>query len=141
MITINHSDITFLWSLHQKLCKEILIQKEKSIILEKEQKFLELLYWSHQDLVKRPLRSPSSTKKKVKSQPRIPIHRVDDHIHAQAFSLNIKKIVKIKENFPNFWTKKIKEVHKVINKTRKKRPKINMISKNLSWKQMLVPMN
>ena len=38
-------------------------------------------------------------------------------------------------------SKKIKEVYKVINKPRKDKPKINMIFKGLSKRQVLVPMS
>ena len=55
--------------------------------------------------------------------------------------MNIKEIVKIKENLPNLLTKKIEEVHKVINKTRKERPKINITFRSLSQRQVLVSMN
>ena len=55
--------------------------------------------------------------------------------------MNIKEIVKIKEKFPNLLTKKIEKAHKVINKTRKERPKINMTFKSLSQRQMLVSIN
>jgi len=36
-------------------------------------------------------------------------------LYVQASSFNIKKILKIKENFPNLFSKKIKEIHKTIN--------------------------
>jgi len=42
-------------------------------------------------------------------------------------SSNIKKIIKIKENFPSLSFKKIKEVYKVINEPRKEKPKINIV--------------
>ena len=55
--------------------------------------------------------------------------------------MNIKEIVKIKENLLNILTKKIEEVYKVINKTRKERPKINMTFRSPSQRQVLVPIN
>jgi len=64
-----------------------------------------------------------------------------EQLYTQTFSLNIKEIVKIKENFPNLSTKKIEKVYKVINKTRKERPKINMNSKGPSQRQVLVHIN
>jgi len=39
----------------------------------------------------------------------------------QASSSNIKDILKIKENFPNLSLKKIKNIHRIINKLRKKK--------------------
>jgi len=86
--------------LHQKLCKKILIKREKSTILEEK--------------CKEPTKNTNTQSRQS---------------YTQTSSSNI---VKIKENFPNLWTKKIKEVDKVINKTRKEKPKINMISKSPS---------
>ena len=40
----------------------------------------------------------------------------------QASLSNIKNILKIKENFPNLSLKKIKNIHRIINKLRKKKP-------------------
>ena len=59
----------------------------------------------------------------------------------QTSTSNIKQIVKIKKNFLGLSSKKIKEVYKVINKPRKDKPKINMIFKGLSKRQVLVPMS
>jgi len=39
--------------------------------------------------------------------------------------------MKIKENFLNLSAKKIKEVQKIINGMKKKKPKLNMTTKNL----------
>jgi len=39
--------------------------------------------------------------------------------YVQALSSNIKEILKIKENFPNLFSKKIKEIHKTINELEK----------------------
>ena len=54
---------------------------------------------------------------------------------------NIKDIIKIKENFPNFSAKKIEEIHKVLNRPKKDKPRLNMIAKGLLRKQVLVPMS
>ena len=59
----------------------------------------------------------------------------------QKSTSNIKQIVKFKKNFLGLSSKKIKEVYKVINKPRKDKPKINMIFKRLSKRQVLVPMS
>ena len=85
------------------------------------------------------LRSLGSTKVKAKSQPKILIH--SEQLYAQTLFLNIKEIVKIKKNFLNLSTKKIKEFYKIINKTRKERPKININFKSLSQRQVLVSIN
>jgi len=47
----------------------------------------------------------------------------------------------IKENFPNLLTKKIENIHKIINDSGKLKPRINMIIKGLSRKQVIVPMS
>ena len=56
-------------------------------------------------------------------------------------STNIKKILKIKETFPNFQAKKIENIQKFINNDSKPRPKLNMTMKGLSRKQVIVPMS
>jgi len=62
-------------------------------------------------------------------------------LYVQAFSFNIKKIVKIKENFSSLSSKKIKELYKVINEPRKEKPRINMTSKGFLRRQVLVSMS
>jgi len=52
--------------------------------------------------------------------------------YAQASSLNVKKVPKIKENFLNLSLKKIEDIHKIINKLSKTKPHINIITKGLS---------
>jgi len=49
--------------------------------------------------------------------------------------------VKIKENFPNLSAKKIVKVHKVLNKPKKEKPKLNMTTKGLSRKQVIILMS
>ena len=60
--------------------------------------------------------------------------------YTQASSLNVKEILKIKENFPNLSLKKIEWVYKTINKTRKEKPCINMITKGSSRRQIIISM-
>ena len=62
-------------------------------------------------------------------------------LYTQAFSFNIREIIKIKENFPELLCKKIKEVHKFINEPRKEKPRINIISKRLFRRQVLILMS
>jgi len=54
------------------------------------------------------------------------------YTYAQASSLSVKKVPKIKENFLNLSLKKIENIHKIINKLSKTKPHINMITKGLS---------
>ena len=57
------------------------------------------------------------------------------------FSVNIKDIVKIKESFSSFSTKKIEEVQKIINKPKKEKLRFSMITKGPSRRQVLVLMS
>ena len=59
----------------------------------------------------------------------------------QASSSNIKEILKIKENFSNLSPKKIEKIHKSMNKLRKERPRINMIIKSPSRRQVIIPIS
>jgi len=52
--------------------------------------------------------------------------------YTQASSLSIKEVLKIKENFLNFFSQKIKNTHKVINKLSKTKLCINMTTKGPS---------
>jgi len=52
--------------------------------------------------------------------------------YTQASSSNISKILKIKNNFPNLLTKKIENVHKMINDSSKMKPRINITIKGPS---------
>jgi len=56
-------------------------------------------------------------------------------------SSNTKKILKIKETFPNLQAKKIENIQKIINNNSKPRPKLNTTTKSLSRKQDIAPMN
>jgi len=54
----------------------------------------------------------------------------------------IRETLKIKKMFPNVPNKKIEEMQKVINGSKDKvKPKINMTTKGLSRKQVIIPMN
>jgi len=59
----------------------------------------------------------------------------------QASKSIINDIVKIKENFPNISTKKIKEVYNIMNNTKKERPRINMTIKDFSRRQVITSMS
>ena len=54
----------------------------------------------------------------------------------------VRKILKIKKMFPNLPNKKIEEMQKVINGSKDKvKPKINITTKGLFRKQVIIPMN
>ena len=61
-------------------------------------------------------------------------------LYAQALAsfTNIKKILKIKETFPNLHAKKIENIQKVINNNGKLKPKLNMTMKDSLRKQVIV---
>jgi len=63
--------------------------------------------------------------------------------YAQALTplSNIREVFKIKETFPNLQTKKIRNIQKIINSEGKPKPRIYMITKGLSRKQVIVPMS
>jgi len=52
-----------------------------------------------------------------------------NQLYAQVPKSNIKNIIKIKENFLNLSAKKIEEVHKVLNKLKKEKPRLNITTK------------
>jgi len=54
---------------------------------------------------------------------------------------NIKEILKIKDNFSNLSSKKSKEIHKKINKPRKKKLRLYMTIKGYFKRQVLVLMS
>lgn len=59
----------------------------------------------------------------------------------QALSPNVKEILKIKNNFHNLSSKKIEEIYKTINELGKPKSHINMITKGLLCKQIIVPIS
>jgi len=52
-----------------------------------------------------------------------------------------REILKIKELFPKLQDKKIEYIQKIISGESKPKPHLNMITKRLSRKQVIVPMN
>jgi len=63
-------------------------------------------------------------------------------LFAQATKNNVKNIIKIKEVFPKLPTNKIMEINKIANDIpMSKRRKVNMTTKGLSRKQIIIPMN
>ena len=63
-------------------------------------------------------------------------------LYAQVSSKNISNILKIKENFPKLLNKKIEEINKTIfSNADKPRPRINIMTKDFSRKQIIIPMS
>jgi len=54
--------------------------------------------------------------------------------YIQALKININNIIKIKENFLKLLAQKVKEIHKVLNNSKKDKPRLNMTTKGLSRK-------
>jgi len=65
--------------------------------------------------------------------------------YAQASSMNsstnTSKILKIKETFLKLQAKKIENIQKIINGKGKPKPKMNMTTKSLFRKQIIIPMS
>ena len=61
--------------------------------------------------------------------------------YAQASAPKVGKILKLKKKFPNLLAKKIKNIYRTINDSRKVKPKINMTTKCSLRKKNIVPMN
>ena len=56
-------------------------------------------------------------------------------------STNTSKILKIKQMFPKLQTKKIENIQKIINSKGRLKPKISMMTKDPSRKQVIIPMS
>ena len=59
-------------------------------------------------------------------------------LYAQAASIKVTDILKLKENYPNLPAEKIENIHRIINDKGKSKPYINMTTKGLSQKQIIV---
>jgi len=64
-----------------------------------------------------------------------------EHTYIQTLSGNVKEILKIKENFPQLSFKKIKDIYKMINEIGRPKSCINIITKNLLCKQIIISMD
>jgi len=62
-------------------------------------------------------------------------------LYTQVLAPSVGKILKLKENFPSLSAKKIKNIHRTINNSRKSKPKINMITKDPLRKQIIISMS
>ena len=61
--------------------------------------------------------------------------------YAQATGSNVSEILKLKDNFPNLPIKKIEDIQRIINNQDKVKPHLNMTTKGLSRKQVIIPMS
>jgi len=59
-------------------------------------------------------------------------------LYAQAASIEVTDILKLKENYPNLPAEKVENIHRIINDKGKSKPCINMTTKGLSQKQIIV---
>ena len=62
-------------------------------------------------------------------------------LYAQALSPLTSKILKIKKTFPKLQTSKIDNIYKIVSGARKPKPKLNIITKDPSRKQVIIPMS
>ena len=62
-------------------------------------------------------------------------------LYAWALTPKVSDIIKIKENYSSLPTKKIKNIHKIINNLDKLKSRINMTTKGLSRKQIIILMD
>ena len=56
----------------------------------------------------------------------------------QSLSGNIKKILKLKNNFPSLLFKKIEDIHRTIKNSDKTKPYINITTKDSFYKQIII---
>ena len=57
----------------------------------------------------------------------------------QASSTNIQDILKLKENFPKLSDKKIEEIRKTVYNSNTPKPRLNITTKDPSYKQIIIP--
>jgi len=60
--------------------------------------------------------------------------------YAQATNPKVVDILKLKEDYSNLQTKKIKNIHRIINDVDESKPHIKMTIKGSSQRQIIVPM-
>ena len=63
------------------------------------------------------------------------------HSYVQTSKINIKDIMKIKDNFLNLSVRKIKKVHKVLNMPKNEKSRLNIMTKSPWRRQVLVLMS
>ena len=57
------------------------------------------------------------------------------------FSNIAGEVLNIKKKFTELYNKKIKNIQKIIRDKNKSKPKLNIITKELSYKQVIIPIN
>jgi len=62
-------------------------------------------------------------------------------MQASKQDISTSEIIKIKDNFPTLNTKKIDQIHKIVNSSPKAKPHIQIITKRLSRKQIIILMD
>jgi len=78
---------------------------------------------------------------KEKEKKSMSINKVPQkQLYAQVAGLSVLDILKLKKNHPNLLAKKIKSIQKIINDSDKFKPQIKMTTKDLLYKQIIVPM-
>jgi len=65
----------------------------------------------------------------------------DRQTYAQVSAPKVNKILKLKEKFPNLSAKKIKNIYNTINSSGKIKPRINMTTKELFRRQIIILMS
>ena len=85
-------------------------------------------------LVLRLFKKELNKSKHHEKNQKIPNNIFKNHTYAQVLSRNIEDILTIKDSFSNLLNKKIENIYKTINDTRKMKSHINIIIKDLSCK-------
>jgi len=91
------------------------------------------------------LRLSKSHLEKYKFYKKNPVSKLNSSLsnksYAQASKSNINEIIKIKNAFPKLSSNKVFKIHNVITNSKKGKPKVNMITKSLSKKQVIISMS
>ena len=91
-----------------------------------------------------PAKSPKKVNEIVKYFKKNDQSKEKTRSHAQVISSlsnNTREVLKIKETFPNLQTNKIDNIQRIIKGDGKPKPKLNMTTKRLSRKQIIVLIN
>lgn len=78
--------------------------------------------------------------KKIYIKSKENVNTKDRHLYAQALTSKVNEILKLKEKFSNLSNKKIESIHNTINNSRKIKLRINLTTKEPSWRQIIIPM-
>jgi len=98
--------------------------------------------------MKLPLPIPAKSRKKVmeiskffKQGTKPTENKKIRKLYAQALSIKTSKILRIKKTFPKLLANKINNIYKIVNRGNKLKQKINIMTKVLSRKQVIIPMS